>query len=123
MRAGYAPGNFFTYLTAGVSYGEATSNGYQLTSGAISNRVTQTRAGWVVGAGSEYSVTSDLSFKAEYLYVKIAGINGVATGVILPSQSTIIGNYSTGSVANNIMRVGANWKFGRMNAPSITPKP
>jgi outer membrane immunogenic protein len=123
LRAGYAPGNFFTYLTAGVSYGEATSNGYQLTSGAISNRVTQTRAGWVVGAGSEYSVTSDLSFKAEYLYVKIAGINGVATGVILPSQSTIIGNYSTGSVANNIMRVGANWKFGRMNAPSITPKP
>ena len=71
------------------------------------------------GAGADYAMTADLSLRAEYLYVSLAGISGVASGVIIPG-TPLMGQFSTGSVTNNIMRVGVNWKFGRSEAPSTT---
>ena len=123
LRAGVTRGDLFGYFTAGVSYGQVSSDGYQLTNGLLSNRLTQTKAGWVVGLGSEYSITSDLSFKAEYLYLSMSGINGASTGAVLTDQSVLMGNYTTGTITNSLMRVGANWKFGRANEDPISVKP
>ena len=57
--------------------------------------------------------------RARQIFSGVAGISGVASGVILPG-TPLMGQFSTGSVTNNIMRVGVNWKFGRTEAPSTT---
>ncbi|MFM8858993.1 MAG: hypothetical protein ACKOEW_02655, partial [Methylocystis sp.] len=68
------------------------------------------------------SITADLSFKAEYLYLRMSGINGASTGAVLTDQSVLIGNFTTGAISNSLMRVGANWKFGRVNEEPISVK-
>ena len=70
-----------------------------------------------------FSITSDLSFKAEYLYLSMSGINGASTGAVLTDQSVLMGNYTTGTISNSLMRVGANWKFGRSSEEPISAKP
>ena len=70
-------------------------------------------------SGADYAMTSNLSLCAEYLYVSLAGISGASTGIVTPNVP-LIGQFSTGSVSSNIMRVGVNWKFGQAEEPSTT---
>ena len=85
----------------------------------IGNVSSYARAGWAAGAGADYAMTADLSLRAEYLYVSLAGLSGPASGFVVPG-APLLGQFSTGSVTNNIMRVGVNWKFGGAEAPSTT---
>ncbi len=119
-RFGFAQREMLAYITGGVAYGEIDHRAIQGQDGGLfGNAANFTRAGWAAGAGADYAMTADLSLRAEYLYVSLAGISGVASGVILPG-TPLMGQFSTSSVTNNIMRVGVNWKFGRTEAPSTT---
>ena len=70
-------------------------------------------AGWTLGAGGEYAITSNLTFKAEYLYVDLGRASGVdsvalnAAGAANPSSFTA--KFSAASL--NVVRAGLNWKF------------
>lgn len=112
FRAGVARGDMLPYVTGGVAYGGVTVGGDQFTSGYFSNAANQTRVGWTLGTGADYAVTSNLSFRAEYLYVSLAGMTGVASAVVPTSTMPVVGQFSTGSVTSNVMRLGVNWKFG-----------
>ena len=108
------------YITGGVAYGEIDHRSIQGQDGGLFGNVSSyVRAGWAAGAGADYAMTADLSLRAEYLYVSLAGLTGSASGFVVPG-APLLGQFSTGSVTNNIMRVGVNWKFGRADAPSTT---
>jgi outer membrane immunogenic protein len=115
LRLGYAFGRFLPYITGGVSYGEVVASASQVvigTAGTIFGSASATHAGWTAGAGAEYAVTDNISFKAEYLFVQLGGVSGSEIGFAPP----VLGSSKTGSFGTNVVRAGLNWRFGGFGA-------
>lgn len=115
LRLGYAFGRFLPYITGGVSYGEVVASASQVVTGAagtIFGSASATHAGWTAGAGAEYAVTDNISFKAEYLFVQLGGVSGSEVGFAPP----VFGSSKTGSFGTNVVRAGLNWRFGGFGA-------
>ena len=96
-RFGYAFDRFLPYLTAGLAVGNIEANRLGFPAGSISN------AGWTVGAGLEVGIVSNVSVKAEYLYVDLSNFNcGLNCGLA-----------ANGGVSfyANIFRAGLNVRF------------
>jgi outer membrane immunogenic protein len=68
-RLGYAFDRFLPYITAGLAVGDVNASVPGFPGGSISS------AGWTVGAGLEVGVVSNVSLKAEYLFVDLADFN------------------------------------------------
>jgi len=82
---------------AGLAFGDINATLPLLPGGSISN------AGWTVGAGVEVGVVSNVSLKAEYLYVDLGNFNcGLNCGLAPGSNVTF---------TTNIFRGGANLRF------------
>lgn len=113
-RAGYSVGRLLPYVTGGVAYGQVQSSGVQfLGSGlATTGSRTNTRVGWAMGGGIEFALNSNLSAKAEYIYLYLPGVGGGATGVGAPPVTPMAGSFRTNSVDVHIVRSGLNYKFG-----------
>ena len=94
-RVGYAFDRALFYVTAGGAFGDVQISANGLTG-------TESRAGWTVGTGLEYSVLGPWSAKVEYLYADLGSttcgpdICGVSTGV----------DFKT-----SIIRFGVNYRF------------
>jgi outer membrane immunogenic protein len=72
-----------------------------------SGSVSATNSGWTAGGGFEYAWSSQLSLKAEYLFVNL-GSNSLTYPITLAvSQSMTASEFRA-----NIIRFGANYKFG-----------
>ncbi len=98
-RLGYAFDRFLPYFTGGLALGDinATLPVPVLPGGSVSS------AGWTVGAGLEVGLVSNVSLKAEYLYVDLGTFNcGLNCG--LPPGGNV-------SFTTNIFRGGANLRF------------
>jgi len=72
-RVGYAFSNIMFFGTGGLAFGELRGETFGLSE-------THTRAGWTVGAGTEFGLTQNWSAKIEYLYVDLDSSNFVVTG-------------------------------------------
>jgi len=96
-RLGYAFDRFLPYFTGGLAVGDINANRPGLPGGSISN------AGWTVGAGLEVGVVSNVSLKAEYLYVDLGNFNCGLNCGLLPGGNV--------SFTTNIFRGGANLRF------------
>jgi len=108
-------GRFMPYVTGGLAYGRVKSaatlgidGGSSLDS--FTESVSKTRTGWTLGAGAEYAITDNVSFKTEYLYVDLGrhtllddsfDIGGDVLGARLGLKTTA-----------NIVRAGVNIRFG-----------
>jgi outer membrane immunogenic protein len=68
-RLGYAFDRFLPYLTAGLAVGDINASLPGFPGGSVSN------AGWTIGAGLEVGIVSNISLKAEYLFVDLADFN------------------------------------------------
>jgi outer membrane immunogenic protein len=95
-RLGYAPvDRFMVYGTGGLAYGHEKISAPGLD-------LSKTRVGWTVGAGAEYAITNNWSFKSEYLYTDLGketftpGGGGFGVDVKVPFHT---------------VRVGLNYKF------------
>jgi outer membrane immunogenic protein len=115
-RFGYAWDNILPYVTGGFAYGEdrsyynfAISPGGPTASGAKYNN----HDGWTVGAGLEYKITQNLTFKTEYLYVDL-GSRSLLNAGVGPYQFSL-NEHPTA----NIVRAGFNYLFDF--APPPTP--
>jgi outer membrane immunogenic protein len=98
-RLGYTFDRFLPYFTGGLALGDinATLPVPVLPGGSVSS------AGWTVGAGLEVGLVSNVSLKAEYLYVDLGTFNcGLNCG--LPPGGNV-------SFTTNIFRGGANLRF------------
>lgn len=93
-RLGYAmgaTGSILPYVTGGAAFGDVSN------SVAGAGTVSDTNAGWTLGAGLEAQISGPLTAKVEYLYVDLGD------GPSLAGQSS---NFDT-----SIIRAGLNYKF------------
>jgi iron complex outermembrane receptor protein len=108
------------YVTGGVAVGGITINATitdpvgNAVNTAISNNLT--RVGWTVGAGLEARLTGNWTGKLEYLHMDFGS---VATVPAVAPTDTIATMFNS-RIADNIVRLGVNYKFDRGGA--ITTK-
>jgi outer membrane immunogenic protein len=113
-RAGYAAGPWLFYVTGGgafanVSFSDVISFPGTGTSNAFSQSTTA--SGWTIGGGVEWAFLPNWTAKAEYLYVDVPGTSFTSANsnpVAFPT-STI--THTHGDLTENIVRIGANYKF------------
>jgi outer membrane immunogenic protein len=102
------------YATGGLAYGEVASNGTVATTTGVSSAfsATDTKAGYVVGAGVEGVIGGNWTAKFEYLYVDLGRVSG-SFATIIPASGggTLVSGYSS-RATDNVLRVGVNYKFG-----------
>lgn len=104
-RLGLAFGNILPYVTGGFAYGRVDTFG-----GAPAGfSIDQTLTGWTAGAGLEYAITHNLSFKTEYLYVDLSNQNFQVAGS--PNTHTV-------HPTLNVVRAGLDWKFDWIAPPT-----
>lgn len=107
-RVGFTPTDrFLVYGTGGVAYGKYK---YKLNydSGAteaVSVSTSKSKVGWTVGAGTEYAITDNLTFKAEYLYTNLGRWN------LLELGNAEAGAKLSSKLDFHTVRVGLNYKF------------
>ncbi|MDR3409051.1 MAG: outer membrane beta-barrel protein, partial [Methylovirgula sp.] len=118
VRLGYAFGNILPYVTGGFAYGQ-TSSYYNINyaisggpSGDIGNSAQHFQTGWTAGAGLEYQITPNLTFKTEYLYASLSpatlySISGTGGYFNLQERTTI-----------NEVRAGLNYRFDWFAPPA-----
>ena len=87
--------------------GQDTSGGVTTSHPAIvSGSISQNKAGWVVGGGTEYMLTSHLTGKLEYLYYDLGSVTVIATNPLFPTQA--ITNIP---VRGQFVRAGVDYRF------------
>ncbi len=116
-KVGYAANNFLVYGTGGLAYGEVKANtGFNDPSngaGAVNfaGSTSSTKAGWSLGGGVEYALSSSWRVGAEYLYVNLGTISTTetqSTRLAIPTGDTFTSN---SKFNENIARVFINYKF------------
>ena len=109
MRSGFAFDNLLLYLTGGIAFANIEHRGADTVTGnAFTFNNSDTRWGWVVGAGTEYALTSRISWRSEATYTRFEDQNfnlninlGGATGALrLNAQDELW-----------LLRTGLNFKF------------
>lgn len=119
LRTGFAFDNMLLYLTGGLAFAKiehAGSNpellGGAVPAGVISFNDSDTRWGWVVGAGTEYALTNRITWRSEATYTRFEdqnfSLNLNAAGLGGPS-----GALATINAMDEVWRVttGLNFKF------------
>jgi outer membrane immunogenic protein len=96
-RLGYAFDRFLPFITGGLAVGDINATVPGFPGGSVTN------AGWAVGAGLEVGVVSNVSLKAEYLYVDLGNFNCGLNCGLAPG-----GNVSFNA---NLIRGGLNVRF------------
>ncbi|ETR78177.1 porin [Afipia sp. P52-10] len=118
-RLGYAWDRALLYATGGAAFGSVKS--FASVSGAIGNgplaplaapvSVSDTQWGWTAGAGLEYALAPQWSFKTEYLYIDLGkqallstlvndAANGFSAGANLDVKTTL-----------HTVKAGVNYRF------------
>jgi outer membrane immunogenic protein len=96
-RVGFSFDRFLPYFTGGLAFGDINANRPGFPGGSISN------AGWTVGAGLEVGLVSNVSLKAEYLYVDLGNFNCGLNCGLAPGGNV--------SFTTSVFRGGANVRF------------
>jgi outer membrane immunogenic protein len=102
-RVGYAFDNFLPYATGGFAVGHVKGSADAGACALVSAcGYSDTRWGWSAGAGVEWAMNQQVSFKAEYLHVDLGR----------PSFSTSNPpNPSTDRIDFDTVRIGLNYHF------------
>ncbi|QRG08504.1 porin family protein [Xanthobacter dioxanivorans] len=101
-RLGYAIDRFLPYITGGVAYGKTSTDLTVLGVPLFSS--SSTNWGWTLGAGGEFAVTNNWTFKAEYLYVDL-GSNDLSLAALgIPATISNDTKFHT-------FKAGVNYKF------------
>lgn len=98
-RAGMSFGEVMPYVTGGFAAGRGSAS--VTNGGGVVTSQSATHTGWTLGAGLEAQATSNITIKAEYLYVDLGSqtYNGLPLGNIDVSQRF------------GVVRAGINYKF------------
>jgi outer membrane immunogenic protein len=114
-RVGYAWSSVLLYGTGGVAWARTTT-ALQMAGGnynSVNGSVSNTKVGWVAGAGLEYKFTQNWIGRAEYLYYGLKGeadtFNCPAC-VPIPSGNPVVGTWRDPNVQE--VRLGLSYLFG-----------
>lgn len=117
LRAGYAMDRVLVYATGGLAYGNANIS----QSASITTQVgpttsltlpfagskDTTKAGYTVGAGLEYAMTSNWIIRGEYLYYNL----GDASALAMNSTQPLLTSRAKTTIDGNIVRAAISYKF------------
>ena len=124
-RFGLAFDWLMPYVTAGAAIVNV-SDALVVTSGGLTGRIeglSGTSMGWTAGAGVDIALTSNLSARLEYLYLRVDDHSSTAP-VPNPLGTLFSGAVSeSGSFQDSIVRVGLNYRFGPRGGPGIVERP
>jgi outer membrane immunogenic protein len=116
FRLGYLiTPQFLVFGTGGLAFGQIKTSadlGYNISgdSGALSWSKNATQVGWTAGAGVEYKVNNNWSFKTEYLYVDL-GTKTLLSGGYDDGDGGAYGYSLKVHPTDNIVRAGLNYTF------------
>lgn len=113
-RIGWVNDRFVVYATGGLAWGQTTSSisadlsGVMEEGDLLDESITNDRFGWTVGAGIEYALTDNITFKTEYLYTDLGSeqILDVDFGGEVPYTFS-----ADSTVAFHTVRAGLNFQF------------
>jgi outer membrane immunogenic protein len=125
-RLGFLPADrWMLYVTGGLAFGEVETSAAAsstttttlglggpvvgTTTATAAASANTTRAGWTVGAGSEWVISGPWTAKVEYLYVDLGNVSNNFTFAGLPGAPVVT---TSSHVTDNIVRVGLNYRFG-----------
>jgi outer membrane immunogenic protein len=112
-RVGWANDGLMLYVTAGGAWAridEADTVIIAPPGTAGANTFSNTRSGFVGGAGIEIRLWWAWTAKVEYLHMDLGGMTNA--GLIPPPIGPFTVATTTGRIRDNIVRVGLNWQFG-----------
>jgi outer membrane immunogenic protein len=104
-RIGYAWDRVLFYGTAGAAF---TGTSFDICT-AICLGDSETRSGWVAGAGVEYAFWDNLSLKLEYLHADFGTKNYIDPSVTIGTATFDARGIR---LTDDIVRVGLNYRFG-----------
>ena len=111
-RVGLAANNVLFYGTGGLAYGGTHSSvsvvGTPPTTGNFVGSNSDTRFGWVAGAGIEWGITPNWIVRGEYLHIDLGSSNVTITDPQFPTSSA---TYRFNHVID-AARVAVSYKFG-----------
>jgi outer membrane immunogenic protein len=120
-RVGYlVTDQLLAYGTGGLAYGQVKSGlnaslnipAYPAYSGSFSLSKTATQTGWTLGAGVEYRINKNWTFKTEYLYVDLGDAKLISGGGTRLFDKTDSYSYNLKvHTTDNIVRAGLNYAF------------
>lgn len=136
-RLGYlSTDNLLTYVTGGFAYGRvehtgrivnnSATTGFGIGAGGISvscnagtacfaGSSSSMSTGWTAGAGFEYAIWKNVTFKAEYLYVSLGSDSVTETALAVdpfsPADARSSFNVNFSRTNFNVARVGLNYHF------------
>jgi outer membrane immunogenic protein len=106
-RVGYAWDKALFYGTGGAAFA-GTDATICNTALAVCGINSQTRTGWVAGAGIEYAAWQNISLKVEYLHADFGSANYFNTPLVVGGTNIITRNVR---LTDDIVRAGINWQF------------
>ena len=106
-RVGYAWDKALFYGTGGAAFA-GTDATICNTALAVCGIDSQTRTGWVAGAGIEYAIWQNISLKVEYLHADFGSANYFNTPLVVGGTNIITRNVR---LTDDIVRAGINWQF------------
>ena len=107
-RIGWVNDRFVVYATGGLAWGQTTSSVSATLADTtlIDESITNDRFGWTIGAGIEYALFDNITFKTEYLYTDLGSeqiVNlDLGDGYNLSMDS---------DVKFHVVRAGLNFQF------------
>jgi outer membrane immunogenic protein len=121
-RLGVEPtDHWLLYITGGLAFGEVKSTATATTSvafpggpvlgtAASSGSANDTRAGRMIGGGTEWAISGRWTAKVEYLYVDLGTISDTFafTGLSTGGFATATANFQ---ITDNIFRAAVNYRF------------
>ena len=127
-RVGLISGSWLFYGTGGIAIGTISTTGViNPTSTIFVTNLpgtwdqSTTKVGWTIGAGAESAITSNWSWKVEYLYLNFGSVTGSATlpasncysspGGCVNANAPGVASISS-KFTDNIVRIGLNYKLG-----------
>jgi outer membrane immunogenic protein len=113
-RVGFTPlDRWLVYATGGVAFGEVNTDASVTVAGIMPSTTvsfSETKTGWVVGAGVEAALGGGWTGKVEYLHVDLGSVSGAFTSTTgFPFRGNFV---ATSRVTDEIGRVGVNYRFG-----------
>ena len=96
------------YATGGLAYGQidASADTFFTSTNHYPTSVSQTKAGWTVGGGTEWAFARNWSAKIEYLYVDLGNVSVTALNAPADNGDSVRYTWHT---KENIVRAGVNY--------------
>lgn len=111
-RIGLVMNETLVYITGGLGVTKLNANFYYNDSldAATSGSINEIKSGYIIGFGTETSLTKQWSAKIEYLYTYFNRTNATDTGSNLSTFPDQVFSYST-DLNGSMLRLGLNYKL------------